>query len=98
MLVVFPPIFVADTKLIYSYNFVAPLIICTSNHIFGRAIWGKLTECIFENFECPSKTSAISIFSNITKVIYPKNCPKQTCDSCLTTRNQQTLCIETNIF
>ena len=25
MLVVFPPIFVADTKLIYSYNFVAPL-------------------------------------------------------------------------
>ena len=25
MLVVFPPIFVADTKLIYGYNFVAPL-------------------------------------------------------------------------
>ena len=25
MLVVFPPIFVADIKLIYGYNFVAPL-------------------------------------------------------------------------
>ena len=25
MLVVFPPIFVVDTKLIYGYNFVAPL-------------------------------------------------------------------------
>ena len=26
MLVVFPPIFVVDTKIIYGYNFVAPLI------------------------------------------------------------------------
>ena len=25
MLVVFPPIFVADTRIIYGYNFVAPL-------------------------------------------------------------------------
>ena len=25
MLVLFPPIFVADTKVIYGYNFVAPL-------------------------------------------------------------------------
>ena len=25
MLVVFPPIFMADTKIIYGYNFVAPL-------------------------------------------------------------------------
>ena len=25
MLVVFPPIFAADTKIIYGYNFVAPL-------------------------------------------------------------------------
>ena len=24
MFVVFPPIFVADTKIVYSYNFVAP--------------------------------------------------------------------------
>ena len=26
MLVVFPPIFVANTKIIYGYNFVTPLI------------------------------------------------------------------------
>ena len=25
--------------------------ISTSNHMFGRAIWDKLSECIFENFE-----------------------------------------------
>ena len=25
--------------------------ISTSNHVFGRAIWGKLPVCIFENFE-----------------------------------------------
>ena len=26
-------------------------VISTSNHMFGRAIWDKLPECIFENFE-----------------------------------------------
>ena len=26
-------------------------VISTSNHMFGRAIWDKLLECIFENFE-----------------------------------------------
>ena len=31
MLAVFPIIFVADTKLIYGYNFVAPLIIALNN-------------------------------------------------------------------
>ena len=25
--------------------------ISTSNHMFGRTIWDKLSECIFENFE-----------------------------------------------
>ena len=25
--------------------------ISTSNHMFGRVIWEKLLECIFENFE-----------------------------------------------
>ena len=25
--------------------------ICTINHMFGRVIWDKLAECIFENFE-----------------------------------------------
>ena len=32
------------------------------------------------------------------RVIYPKSCPNQTCDYRLITPNQQTLCIETNIF
>ena len=57
--------------------------------MFGRAIWDKLPECIFENFENSSK---------IKRVVYPKNCPNQTCDYWLITQNQQTLCIETNIF
>ena len=25
--------------------------ICTSNHMFGKMIWGKLPECIYESFE-----------------------------------------------
>ena len=24
---------------------------CTSNHMLGRVIWGKLLDCIFKNFE-----------------------------------------------
>ena len=27
------------------------VFISTSNHIFGRALWNKFPECIFENFE-----------------------------------------------
>ena len=71
--------------------------ICTSNHMFGRAIRDKLPECIFENFEIASVTRAISKFSKITRVIYPKNRPNQACDYRLITLNQRTLCIETNI-
>ena len=37
-------------------------------------------------------------FSKITRVTYPKTCWNQTCDYWLMTPNQQTLCIETNIF
>ena len=43
--------------------------ISNSNHMPERAIWDKLPERIFENFE-------ISNFSKITKVTYPKNRPK----------------------
>ena len=57
--------------------------------MFGSAIWDKLPKCISENLENSSK---------IKRVIYPKNCPNQTCDYCLITQNQQILCIETNIF
>ena len=37
-------------------------------------------------------------FSKITRVIYPKNLPNQTCSYWLITQNKKTLCIETNIF
>ena len=36
MLFVFPPIFVADTKIIYGYNFVAPLKV---KHSFDSGQW-----------------------------------------------------------
>ena len=42
--------------------------------MFGRTIWDKLPECIFENFEIAhSETIAVSKFSKTTKVIYPKS-------------------------
>ena len=50
----------------------------------------------FWNFS--SKTKAISKFLKITRVIYPKKCPSQACGYWLITPNQQSLCIETNIF
>ena len=37
---------------------------------------------------------AISKFSKIMKVIYPRNCSSQTCDYWLITQNQQAICIE----
>ena len=51
--------------------------------MFGRAIWDKLPECIFENL-------GISNFSKITRVIYPKNHLNQTFDCRLIAPNQQT--------
>ena len=48
---------------------------------------------------CALKLSLICPkFSKITRVIYPQNCPDQTCDYWLITPTQQTFCIETNIF
>ena len=44
--------------------------------MFGRAIWDKLLEWIFENFEIARvKQGQFLIFSKITRVIYPKSCP-----------------------
>ena len=42
--------------------------------------------------------TAISKFSKMTRVSFPKNYPKQTSDYWLITPNQQTLFIETDIF
>ena len=49
-------------------------------------------------WNCLNKKRAISKISKIMRVIYTKNCPNQTCDYWLITPNQQTLCIETDIF
>ena len=39
--------------------------ICTSNHMFGRAVWDKLPEWIFENFEIARvKRGQFQIFKN----------------------------------
>ena len=46
MLVVFPPIFVANTKIIYGYNFVTPLI----GLFIINDIWINLR--IYGNGEC----------------------------------------------
>ena len=52
------------------------LQLSTSNHMFGRAIWDKLPEPIFENFE-------------ISRLKQGKNCPNQTCDYWIITPNKQ---------
>ena len=49
MLVVFPLIFVADSKLIYSYNFVAPLKVVTDK-TFQKAIVLIQQDCIKAEF------------------------------------------------
>ena len=85
-----PSIFIMKTSTI---DFV-----CSSNHMQWRAIWDKLPECIFENFEIDPVKQGQFQFSKITRVIYPKNRLNQTRDYWLITLNQQTLYIETNIF
>ena len=42
--------------------------------MLGKAIWDKLREWIFENFEIARVKRAISNFSKIKRVIYRKNC------------------------
>ena len=75
-----------------SHSFV--LVITCLEGLFGI----NCLSAFLEILKLPSKTRAISKFSKITRVSYPKNCPNQTCDCWLITWNQQTLCIETNIF
>ena len=55
-------------------------------------LWGQF------GINYPNETRAISILSKIRRVIYPKNFSSQTCGHWLITRNQRTLCTETNIF
>ena len=54
-------------------------LISTSNYMFGKSIWDKLPECIFEKFEIGRvKRGQLRIFKNHDRVIYSQNCPNQT--------------------
>ena len=55
--------------------------------MFGRAIWDKLRECIFENFVIAQVKRRKYKFSKITRLIYPQNLRNQTCDYWLITQN-----------
>ena len=79
--------------------------------IKGRNIWGRIffefilqfalvITCLGRRFRInfPDAFLKISNFSKITRVIYPKNFPNQTCSHWLITPNQKALCIKTNIF
>ena len=49
------------------------LEISTSNHMFGRASWEKLPECIFENFEIARvKREQFQTFKKLQKWFIPK--------------------------
>ena len=74
--------------------------VCTSNPICLRGQFGINCPSAFLKFlfEKLHFAWAISKFSKIARKIYPRYCPNQTCDYCLLTPNQQTLCIEANIF
>ena len=66
--------------------------------MFGRTIWHKLPECIFENFEIARvKRGQIQNFEN-PKGWFILKSPEPNMWLLLITPNQQTLCIETNIF
>ena len=80
---------------------ISPLIL--SEFVLVISCLGRRFEINFPSaflkiLNCPPKTRAISKFSKITRVIYPQNCQNQTCGYWLITPNQQTLCMETNIF
>ena len=50
--------------------------ICASNHMFERAIWDKLPECTFENFEIVRvKRGQIQNFQNSRGRFTPKIAP-----------------------
>ena len=62
--------------------------------MFGRAIWDKLPECIFENAGVKRN---FKIFKNHEGNLSQKS-PEPTCGYWSITPHQQTFCIETKIF
>ena len=66
--------------------------------MFVRATWDKLPKCIFKIYLIQIHEGNFEVFKRVfTRVIYPKSRPNQTW-SLVITLNQQTLCIETDIF
>ena len=65
---------------------------------FGGRFGINCPSAFLNILKMPRQNEGISKFSKITRVIYLKNRPYQTCGYWLTTRNEQTLCMETNIF
>ena len=74
--------------------------------MFSKAIWDKLPECIFENFEIAkiqnSQKSRGWFIPKIAKtkmwLTIIKNVRELSLPTFLAALNQQTVCIETNIF
>ena len=67
--------------------------------MFWRAIWNKLHERIFEKFVIAEvKQWAILNFQKLWGWFIPQNVLNETYDYWLMTQNQQTFCIEVNIF
>ena len=74
------------------------IILFCEAHSLNTVLLVLIITCLGGQFKinCPSaflKIFTISKFSKLTRVIYPKNRPNQTCDYWLITPNQQT-----NIF
>ena len=88
-----------NSSLFAKCNWIFPLSIgkiSTSNNMFGRTIWecrGQIARVHFWKF-CEGN---FKIFKNHEGNLSPKS-PNQTCGYWLITPNQQTFCIETNIF
>ena len=77
------------------------MVICNKSYLIMELvqIFGiNCTGVIFKILWLPEENEDNFKFSKITWVIYPKNFSNQTCDYCLITQNQQTYCIEVNIF
>ena len=66
--------------------------------MLGRAIWGKLPECIFKNFEITRvKREQFQNFQKSRGGFIPRIARNKR-DYWLIAPNQQTISIETNIF
>ena len=67
--------------------------------MFGRAIWDKLPECTFENFEIASvKRGQFQYFQKSRGWFIPHNCPYQTCDYWLSDQTNENFLLKLTYF